>query len=66
MEMWATSIWIALNKPRPKGGLKKVSTEVKEILVNLISKTINSIGDWTSRYRPKAEINATVTSLYFT
>jgi len=30
--------------PRPKGSPNKITSDVKEILVNLITQTINSIG----------------------
>ena len=30
--------------PRPKGSPKKITSDVKEILVNLSTQTINSIG----------------------
>ena len=39
---------------RPKGSSNKVTTEVKERLVNLIDECINSIGGRRIKYRSEA------------
>ena len=49
--------------PRQKGSKNKVTTEVKERLVNLIDECINSIGGRRIKYRPEVETIAVISTL---